>query len=105
MKKKKSRKPESTPAPAPAETQAPEPIVKKVLDSDETDEDEIPKDLKEEYDWRISQAIKKDPDEDLVTKFTVNWSGEDIMNRNQNLVIYDYRLISLFQRILGAYNE
>ena len=53
---------------------------KKAGDSDETDEDDIPKNLKDEYDWRRQRDIDLAEDEFCVADVNIAWSGENVLS-------------------------
>lgn len=51
----------------------------KEVDSDITDEDEVPKIIQAEYQWRVEKAISYEQDEFNITHIKIPWSGEDVM--------------------------
>lgn len=83
----------------------PKKIVPKEVDSDMTDEDEVPKMIQAEYQWRVQKAISNEQDEFNITHIKIPWSGEDVMQQiNPKFFLFDWKSLIHFSRIIKDYN-
>lgn len=74
-------------------------------DSDVTDEDEVPKIISAEYQWRVHREISVEEDEYNITHVKIPWSGEDVMQQiNPKYFLFDWKSLIHFSRILDGYN-
>ena len=74
-------------------------------DSDVTDEDEVPKIISAEYQWRVQREISVEEDEYNITHVKIPWSGEDVMQQiNPKYFLFDWKSLIHFSRVLDGYN-